>query len=59
MISIIENVINILGDILILVLEILLVVVIGNAGIHAVSNFDGESLIKKIKKLIAKLKGKA
>ena len=56
MISIIENVINIIGDILILVLEILLVVVIGNAGIHAVSNFDGDDFIRKVKKLTVRLR---
>ena len=56
MISIIENVINILGDILILVLEILLVVVIGNAGIHAVSNFDGDDFIRKVKKFTVRLR---
>jgi len=56
MISIIENVINIIGDILILVLEILLVVVIGNAGIHAVSNFDSNDFIRKVKKLTVRLK---
>ena len=55
MISIIENVINILGDILILVLEILLVVVIGNAGIQAVLDFDGDDCIRKVKRMIAKL----
>jgi len=56
MISIIESVINILGDILILVLEILLVVVIGNAGIQAVLDFDGDDFIRKAKRMIAKLR---
>ena len=56
MIGIIENVINILGNILILVLEILLVVVIGNAGIQAVLDFDGDDFIRKAKRMIAKLR---
>lgn len=52
---IIENVINAIGNILCLLLEILLVVAIGNILIQAVSNFDGKKLITKIKKLTTRM----
>ena len=56
--NIIGNTEAIVCDVLNLVAVIILVVIIGNMAIQVVLDFDGDSFIKKIKKLIAKLKGK-
>ncbi len=53
---IVENIIIIIGNVLILVLEITLVVAIGNAAIQAVSDFDSDNFIKKIRKLTTRLR---
>ena len=58
--GIIENIITIVGNVLILVLEITLVVAIvvaiGNATIQAVLDFDSDNFIKKIRKLTTRLR---
>lgn len=53
---IIENIITIVGNVLTLVVEITLVVAIGNVAIQAVSDFDSNNFSKKIRKLITKLR---
>lgn len=54
--GIIENITTIVGNVLILVLEITLVVAIGNAAIQVVSDFDSDNFIKKIRKLTTRLR---
>ena len=53
---IIENIITIVGNVLTLVVEITLVVAIGNVAIQAVSDFDSNNFSKKIRKLITRLR---
>ena len=58
--GIIENITTIVGNVLILVLEITLVVaivvVIGNAAIQVILDFDSDNFIKKIRKLTTRLR---
>jgi hypothetical protein len=53
---IIENITTIVGNVLTLVVEITLVVAIGNVAIQAVSDFDSNNFSKKIRKLTKRLR---